>query len=259
MKPSSEETPLEGGSLTSVVRVGDTVRREARDWSQTVQGFLRHLEACGFEGAPRALGFDELGREILSFVEGEVAVGLPSYIWESTVLVELAGLMRRYHDAAATFRPAAPRWQSAGIASAETICHNDIVPWNTVFRDGRPVAFIDWDFAAPGPRVADVAFTAWAYVPFWTDAKCEEYGLPRGTRVKGRRFRTFIGAYGGLDSGSVLTAGLTRMRAMVQHLDQLAAAGNAREVGLKEDGVIRGAVEEIAFVEEHYADLAASG
>jgi Ser/Thr protein kinase RdoA (MazF antagonist) len=32
----------------------------------------------------------------------------------------------------------------------ETVCHNELFPWNTVFRSDVPVAFIDWDTAAPG-------------------------------------------------------------------------------------------------------------
>ena len=31
----------------------------------------RHFERVGFDGAPRFLGIDEDGREILSFVQGE--------------------------------------------------------------------------------------------------------------------------------------------------------------------------------------------
>ena len=39
-----------------------------------VHALLRHFERVGFEGAPRALGFDDRGREVLTYVEGEPAL-----------------------------------------------------------------------------------------------------------------------------------------------------------------------------------------
>src|SRR5262245_66544813 len=69
--PSDEEVPLLGGmSMRGVVRVGDTVRRPVNANSDYVHGLLLHLEQRGFEGAPRYLGIDHKGREILSFIEG---------------------------------------------------------------------------------------------------------------------------------------------------------------------------------------------
>ena len=35
-----------------------------------VHGLLAHLERCGFKGAPRFLGVDSRGREIVSYIEG---------------------------------------------------------------------------------------------------------------------------------------------------------------------------------------------
>ena len=66
-----QEIPLLGGNTSTVVRVGDTVRRNAGPWTPAVHALLRHLERVGFNGSPRALGMDERGREVISFVEGE--------------------------------------------------------------------------------------------------------------------------------------------------------------------------------------------
>jgi hypothetical protein len=67
------EEPLTGGNVSvGAVRVGDTVRRPANPWSASIDALLIHLERVGFEGAPRALGYDESGRQVLSFVEGYV-------------------------------------------------------------------------------------------------------------------------------------------------------------------------------------------
>ena len=57
------------------VRVGETVRRTSYAWSPAVIDLLQHVEREGFDGAPRALGFDDRGREVLAFIPGEVARG----------------------------------------------------------------------------------------------------------------------------------------------------------------------------------------
>jgi hypothetical protein len=73
---SGEEIHLVGGLQSSgIVRVGDTVRRPLHRSSEFVHALLRHFESVGFTGAPRLLGIDEHGREILSYVEGEAFVG----------------------------------------------------------------------------------------------------------------------------------------------------------------------------------------
>lgn len=73
-----EEEQLDGGNTTVVVRVGDTVGRPAGPWTPAVHDLLHHLSAAGFAGSPRVLGVDELDREILEFVPGEVGTLSPS-------------------------------------------------------------------------------------------------------------------------------------------------------------------------------------
>ena len=80
-EPGQAEIPLAGGDVTEgVVRVGDTVRRPVGPHSPLVHALLAHLESIGFEGAPRFLGIDRNGREVLSYVDGEVA-GRPRPPW----------------------------------------------------------------------------------------------------------------------------------------------------------------------------------
>jgi len=97
------EIPLLGGDVTEgVVRVGNTVRRPLQATSPLVHALLKHLEAVGFDGAPRFLGVDDRGREILSYIPGEVA-GRPRPPWiaDEDRMISLARLVRAYDDAAA--------------------------------------------------------------------------------------------------------------------------------------------------------------
>lgn len=160
-----EEVLLTGGNINQVVRVGDTVRRTVGPWSDAVHGLLQHLETQGFAGAPRFLGVDEKSREVLTYIPGEV--GFMPYVWEESALVEAARLLRAYHDAVSGYTPTDARWQFIypDIHLHEVICHNDFAPYNVVFNDKLPKAIIDFDTAGPGPRIWDVAYAAYCFVP----------------------------------------------------------------------------------------------
>jgi aminoglycoside phosphotransferase (APT) family kinase protein len=82
----------------------------------------------------------------------------------------------------------------ADPAGGPVICHNDVCIENVVFRDGRAAALLDFDLAAPGRRVWDVAQAARYWIPL-TDP-----GLPaaadRGVTDPIGRLRRFVDAYG---------------------------------------------------------------
>jgi len=152
-----------------VVRVGDTVRRPARRSSSAARALLLHLEAVGFEGAPRFLGVDEAGRDVLTFVEGDVPLPpYPSWALTDEALDSLGGLLRRFHDATATFDQTSVTGWSDEWSDPEggpVVCHNDLFPENVVLRDGRVVAFIDFAEAAPGRRLWDLAIACEEWAP----------------------------------------------------------------------------------------------
>lgn len=263
------EITLDGGSHSRVVRIGQTVRRESRPWSSTVHDLLGHFDREGLADAPRALGFDDQGREVMTYIEGEVGVGLPEagsgrvldpdhWVWRDDVLVHLGALIRAYHDAAATFPWAGREWCFEARQPAETVCHNEIVPWNTVFRAGVPVAFIDWDTAAPGPRAWDLGFAACFWVPLWHEGKCRAAGLPTGVAEKARRFGLLLEAYGLEPDVGILRAGIERVRDFLEHMRKLAADGSEHEVELARRGVLDDVALDIAWVKEHAVALVES-
>ena len=192
---SAAEEVLHGGDLTTVVRVGDTVRRPTGPWSTSVHALLRHFELAGFDGASRFLGIGEQGREILSFVDGEPGhAPVPA---EDDVVWELGRLLRRMHDAQEGFEPPADAaWQRfpGEEPTGEVICHDDLFWTNVIFRDGRPAALIDWDLAKPARRLADVARASSYWAPLIRDSVAREWGLP--TERRGERLRLLCDAYG---------------------------------------------------------------
>ena len=198
MSQPEEEVPLGGGNINAgVMRVGDTVRRAMSEASPAVHGLLRHLEARGFNGCPRFLGVDERGREMLTFLPGEV--GFMPYLWEGdTPLLAAARLLRAYHDAVADYVPpphAAWGYVDADVGRHEVICHNDFAPYNLVCADRQPYAVLDFDMAGPGPRLRDIAYAAYWFAPLWRQGDLSERA--RTDREAGsRRLHLFCDAYG---------------------------------------------------------------
>lgn len=200
MTDSSEpEIPLLGGDVTEgIVRVGGTVRRPMGRNAAFVHALLQHLEAVGFDGAPRYLGVDAAGREVLSFVEGEVA-GRPHPAWigDEDRLVSLGRLLRRYDDATAGFVTPAeaaltlPDYPAdlppAPELDEEVIGHLDITPENVVFRDGAAHALIDFDLVRPAARVDELynAMLWWAPLnePADVDPGLRGLDAPRRCRI----------------------------------------------------------------------------
>ena len=193
------EEELAGGVANkgAVVRVADTVRRPAGPWSAATRDLLTHLEAVGFDEAPRHLGTDEQGRDVLSYIDGVVPLPpFPAWSMTDEVLVDLAGLLGRFHQAVASFEPGDPaRWSSEldDPVGGPIVCHNDVCPENVVFRDGRAVGLLDFDFAAPGRAVWDVVRT----VVMWAPMAAPEFrhSYPAGLDAVGR-FARFASAYG---------------------------------------------------------------
>jgi hypothetical protein len=195
------EVLLVGGTANrgQVVRVGDTVRRPLRDTSAATHALLRHLDAVGFAGAPRVLGVDGRGREVLSYVPG-AAVTPPYPTWALTddALLSVAHLLRDYHRAVSTFDPAGHDWPPGPPVpfAGPLVTHNDVNLDNVVFRDGRAAALIDFDLASPGSRVWDVAGAARLWAPLRPDRHVAD---PRRGRTL-TRFRLFADGYGLTDA-----------------------------------------------------------
>ena len=167
----SEEVPLGGGwSTGGVVRVGDTVRRPPDHATQLMRDVLVHLERAGFDAAPRWLGFDEQGRDILTFLEGDTFSDTRRLTWSDGQLAAAGTLLRRYHDAVAG---------TALAGGSEVVCHGDFGPWNLIWVDGAPCFVIDFDNAHPGPRLEDVGYALWKFeIEASPAAFLRGYGLP---------------------------------------------------------------------------------
>jgi hypothetical protein len=124
--------------------------------------------------------------------------------------VALAGaakLIRKLHAASSGFRPASTcyRFHPYPPTAGEIVSHGDLGPWNTVYRNGVPVAFIDWDAAQPVNPLTDLADAAWTFVPLAPAGQLAESGFDPLPDLPAR-LRTFLDAYGLPDRKAILPA-----------------------------------------------------
>jgi Ser/Thr protein kinase RdoA (MazF antagonist) len=224
------EIPLAGGGRTRVWRRADVVHRETGPWAGAVHALLRHLEAEGFDAAPRVVGsgFDERGRETLSFIAGDFVHPGP---WPSEQALHAIGVMLAgLHRAGAGFTPPpGATWRpwfgraAAGPAIAPGLAivygHCDVAPWNIVARGGAPVALIDWEAAGPVDPMVELAQAAWLNAQLHDDDVAARCALPSaGARM--RQLRAFAEGYG-LERG--------RRRALADAMIAFAIASAAAE------------------------------
>jgi hypothetical protein len=260
MGGAGEEPLTEGFRTPAVVRSGDVIRRSAGPWSPAVHAWLAHLAEVAPGLAPKPVALDlNGGTAELTYVPGVVLSGgaSPGYLWRDETLAAVARLVRRFHDAAQSFiPPAGAAWQQtmAFPGGGNVICHNDLAPWNTVFAAERPVALIDWDEAAPGPRWWDVAYALWHFVPLYGDADSDPFGLAE-FEPRARRSRLFCDAYGLQDREGLADHIVQRQRTVYRVFRDGAQRGDPAYVRLWEMGAGTGIRNQIGYVQAQRSEL----
>jgi hypothetical protein len=203
----NDEEKLDGA--IGAVRVGSTVRKVSGPWTATVHALLRFLLDAGFNLAPEPQGFDERGREVLSWVDGTPGDRpWPAALLSDEGVAELADVLRRYHDVVRLFDPGSEATWRAGrrrVRDGEIVCHGDFGPWNTLWRDEHVVGIIDWDMAEPDQPIMDVAFLALHVVPLRSDANASKAGFG-SVPPRRERLRVLCEAYGDVRPTEVLDA-----------------------------------------------------
>ncbi|MFF5439141.1 phosphotransferase [Streptomyces achromogenes] len=234
------ELSLPGGFVNAVVHAGDTVRRPVSARTRFVGDLLRLFEARGWSGAPRYFGVDDEGREVLSHLEGHVAwePRQPAAVSSDESLVTVARLVREFHDLTAGTPPA---------GGQEVVCHNDLSPKNTVYRlcggELRPAAFIDWDLAAPGERIHDIAHVCRQYPelgPSVTDAE-----------EAARRMRLIVDSYELSGRQRLVSTILWWQDRCRRGIESQADAGDVAMARLRDTGAVRQVRAAYQWVSDH--------
>lgn len=222
-----------------VTRVGDVVRHPRQPWSASVHALLSYLRDVGFAEAPAPgpLGPDY---DDVAFIEGTSGDDACLLVQSDEAVAAVAQLLRRYHDLVADWRPETPPVWFDGQAGTGTgdqlVCHGDVAPWNLIWRDGRLVGLIDWEYATIGTRREDIAYALHYLVPFRDRSYWQGVlGLPSKPRRR-HRMGVFADAYGIEFDDHLVDQVLASQRAGVDLMINLAERGHPRQQQLIADG-----------------------
>lgn len=215
---------LAGGNVGGAWRVGETVRRTPGPWTPAVHALLEYL-APRVAQIPRVLGFDDRGREVLSYLPGRV-VDIDAELLSPGQLVSMVSWTRRFHDEVTGFSHPGP-WRFFDVESPVLIGHNDIAPYNVCFEGDDLVGVFDWDFAGPSSPLLELAFIAWNGVPLWRDI---------GSTEAAARLEIIASTYGSSSAADILRAVPYRIQVMLDGIPLAAAAGDAGMVNLMAAG-----------------------
>jgi aminoglycoside phosphotransferase (APT) family kinase protein len=260
--PADTEDRLQGGNISGeIVRIGATVRRPTGPWSPSVHALLRHLEQRRFTGAPKLLGVDDEGREVVEYIPGEVPwpAAHRRLLGSAASVVRMGRLLRAFHRAVADFDAGDDAiWQFPEMAADALvhadergliICHNDATAWNLVIGDQR-WAFIDWDAAGPRPPIWDVAYCAIGVIPISPDTAAA--GWPGPVPVV-ERLTALAGGYqlANHDRQRLPEVIVARIRSSYEHLQRRAMAGIAPWDALWRSGHGDSWARMLGFAEAH--------
>jgi len=233
-----------------VTRDGGTVRRPLQPWSASVQELLKYLEAVDFP-APRVISVED-DEEILSWIEGESGSDGWAKVTSDDGVRSWGRFLRDYHDAVADYQPSEQSIWSSGAATCENgqiVCHGDFGPWNAVWREGAPVALIDWDHARPAVPLFDLSYGIEYVAPFRSDGECLSHLGHVEAPNRRDRIKMFCEGYGVPVPDDIVGCVAEQQKQTAKLVERLAAAGIEPQATWVRQGYLRELAERVRFTE----------
>ncbi|MCM0622798.1 phosphotransferase [Nocardioides bruguierae] len=228
----------------------ETVTRPAGAHTATVHAFLRHLRDQGLDCVPEPFSLDG-ETETLRFIAGDSGGEAWAHQHDERGLRSAARLLRRVHNASATWTP--PRdavFAAPPVDGGQVFVHGDPGPWNFVWRDGEAVALIDWDFLHPAPPMSDVAYALQWFAPLRDDEAAVDWHHFPAVPDRRARVRAFLDAYGMPAEVDVADAVIARVRYTGDHVRFLADQGHEPQ----KTWVAAGLVEQTELADVEWID-----
>lgn len=253
--------------MSEVFYDGNNIHRDLKPYSKTIHRLLKHLENKKIKFVPYFLGVDyENKQEILTFINGNTIENYPDIddIEHKIKNIKLiANMLKEYHDATLDFNHSEEdEWflEYNGELDKEVICHNDIAPYNITFSKNKPIGIIDFDTACPAPRIWDIAYALYRFVPlsrkvYVPDRNIyREYSKESDSEERKVLINKFIDSYGDYKVEDVLKNVILRLESLVKLFDRECQKGNPVFINMKNEGHQELYIEEIKFIKENMND-----
>ncbi|AQR95912.1 phosphotransferase [Clostridium saccharoperbutylacetonicum] len=144
-----------------------------------------------------------------------------------------------------------------GALEKEVICHNDIAPYNMTFVNNMPYGLIDFDTCCPAPRIWDIVYALYRFVPFskkiYDNEKQEyrNYDVDRDKEFRKKSVRVFFDAYGMECPDDLFVQMTARLQALADLIYNESQNGNSAFKKMLEEGHRDLYLAEIEFIKEH--------
>lgn len=231
------------------------VFRPAEKWTVHIHPFLEYLHKEGFQHIPYPYGVDSNGIEKLSYVEGKVYNDLlPEEVKSEETLISFCNLIRKYHDLGEKYieqLTGEEEWMLPIRKPIETMCHGDLAPYNIAIEGKKAIGIIDFDTLHPGPRLWDIAYSIYRWIPLMSPDNPENFGSEED---KHRRLELFIKTYGLKDiySHEIINYVTERLEYLVSFMENEAKNGNATFQEHIEEGHIAQYIRDINYIKTHW-------
>jgi hypothetical protein len=246
-----QEQPLTGGAINAVTRRGNIVYRTGGPWVPAIHAVLDYLDARGFPYAPKALGVDEQGRELISYLPGSSMMRpWQPVMFTDQALVQATRMLRELHAATLDLvLPPETDWRSGPAAkpAGQVIRHGDLGPWNTLWQGDRLTGLIDWDFAEPGMAITDLVQLALYFVPLRGEEHWRACGFPGPPDFR-HRLAVICDTYGGIEPHEVVAEIVRLQETAMEEITTRAAEGRYPWTMFLENGEVARTQAEVAWL-----------
>lgn len=242
---------LLGGRVGKIYKVEETVVRPSNIWTQHVHNFLNFLHQRGANFVPKPFGFNEKNEEILSFMPGDVYnYPLPEKLLNDSMVVSAAQLLLKFHQYSeeyVSFLTNTEQWMLPSTFPIEVMCHGDFAPYNVTIQNDEAVGIIDFDTLHPGPKMWDIVYAIYRWVPFTNPESPDSNGT---LKVSIRKAKLFLDTYGinNEDRKSFVKILIKRLESLIEFMRKEASGGNEDFQSHINDGHLQLYLDDIEYL-----------
>ncbi|MFM9278723.1 aminoglycoside phosphotransferase family protein [Paenibacillus jiagnxiensis] len=250
---------LIGGRAGKIHKIDGSVVRPANIWTHHVHDFLNFLHQQGAVFVPKPLGVNEQNEEILSFMPGEVFnYPLPEKLLSDSMLISAAHLLSRFHQYSEKYVSKltnTEQWMLPCTFPIEVMCHGDFAPYNVTVQNDEAAGIIDFDTLHPGPKMWDIAYGIYRWVPFNNPENPDSNGSTLTEKI--RKTKLFLDTYGINDESkkSFVEVLIKRLESLIEFMSKEASAGNEDFQSNIEDGHLQLYLDDIKYLKNNEEEI----
>jgi thiamine kinase-like enzyme len=253
-----DKEELIGGRIGKIHKIEETVVRPSNLWTKDIHRFLNFLHEEGADFVPKPYGFNEKNEEILSFMPGDVFnYPLPEMFLRDSMVVSAAQLLLKFHNYSEEYVSRLTnneQWMLPAAYPIEVMCHGDFAPYNVTIVNNEAVGIIDFDTLHPGPKMWDIVYAVYRWIPFKNPNSPDSHG---NLKEQIRKTKLFMDTYGvnSKSKNSFVSVLIKRLESLTDFMRYEANNGN-KDVQLNiEEGHLQLYLNDIKYLKSNENEI----